>query len=95
MKKKGCQHKYLKNSKKNKYELFFLEYHLEHYNAKYIKGFCNNHFVFHTKVVLYGGTKRKLKYQPISNEITLCGMFSELKENTFYSIPQLIEKYKE
>lgn len=85
----------MENNPKRKYELYFLKYHLEHYNAKYIRVFCNKHPVLPTKVVLYTGTKRKLKYQTVPGETTLCGMFKELNENTFYSIPQLIERYKE
>lgn len=85
----------MENDKKRKYELFFLKYHLKKYNAKYIKVFCNNNRLLPTKVVLYSGLKRKLKYQPISGEITLSRLFGNLVENTFYSIPQLIDnEYK-
>ena len=83
------------NKIKHKYELFFLEYHLKEYNAKYIEVFNNNNNLIPTKIVLYNGVKRKLKYQPISGEITLSKLFRELEENTFYSIPQLIKnEYK-
>ena len=40
------------------------------------------------------GLKRKLKYQPISGEITTCKLFNELQVNTFYSIPELIKKLR-
>ena len=42
----------------------------------------------------YTGLKRKLKYQPISGEITTCKLFNELQVNTFYSIPELIKKLR-
>lgn len=85
----------MENDVKQKYELFFLQYHLKEYNAKYIKVFNNKNNLIPTKVVLYNGVKRKLKYQPIPGELTLSKMFSELEENTFYSIPQLIKnEYK-
>lgn len=85
----------MENEIKHKYELFFLKYHLENYNAKYIKVYCNRNNLIPTKVVLYSGLKRKLKYQPISGEITLSKMFYKLDIDTFYSIPQLIKnEYK-
>ncbi|WP_304818966.1 hypothetical protein [uncultured Clostridium sp.] len=84
----------MENNKKH-YELFFLKYHLKEYNAKYIKVFNNNNNLIPTKIVLYSGVKRKLKYQPVPGELTLSKMFNELEENTFYSIPQLIKnEYK-
>lgn len=85
----------MENKIKYNYEVFFLEYHLKEYNAKYIKVFNNHNNLIPTKIVLYNGVKRKLKYQPIPGELTLSKMFSELEENTFYSIPQLIKnEYK-
>ena len=85
----------MSENKKSQYEKFFLEYHFKNYNAKYIKVFNNRNTLIPTKIVLYSGVKRKLKYQPIAGEITLSKMFSELEQNTFYSIPQLIKnEYK-
>lgn len=81
----------MESKKLLEYEKFFLQYHLDKYNAKYLKVFHNRNSLIPTKVVLYTGLKRRMKYQPVSGEITLSRMFSKLEEDKFYSIPQLIE----
>ena len=82
----------LKDNKLKKYELFFLKFHLQTYGAKFIKVVIYKNKHLPTEVILFNGYKRKLKYQPTLGETTLCGMFNNLKNNTFYYVPDLINQ---
>ena len=78
-----------------KYEINFLNYYLNNYNAKWMRVFNNKHPIFETRVDLYTIFKRKLKNQPVTGQRTYISMFRQLVEGKWYFIPELLNQYKE
>ena len=78
-----------------KYEINFLNYYLNNYNAKWMRVFNNKHPIFETLVDLYTIFKRKLKNQPVTGQKTYISMFRQLVEGKWYFIPELLNQYKE
>lgn len=78
-----------------KYEINFLNYYLNNYNAKWMRVFNNKHPIFETRVDLYTIFKRKLKNQPVTGQKTYISMFKQLVEGKWYFIPELLNQYKE
>lgn len=78
-----------------KYEINFLNYYLNNYNAKWMRVFNNKHPIFETRVDLYTIFKRKLKNQPVTGQKTYISMFRQLVEGKWYFIPELLNQYKE
>lgn len=81
--------------KLTEWEIAFLKYYLNNYNAKWMKVYSNKHPIFETRVYLYTIFKRKLKKQPLSSEVTYAGMFKQLIEGKWYFIPDLLNTDKE
>ena len=73
----------------------FLKYFLKNYKAKWMQVYNNKHPFLATTVDFFTIYKRHLKNQPITEQLTYTGMFSELIEGEWYFIPNLLDNYKE
>ena len=81
--------------KLNEWEITFLNYYMDLYNAKWMRVFNNKHPILDTRVDLYSIYKRRLKIQPQTSQETYTSMFKNLEEGKWYNIPQLLENAKE
>lgn len=81
--------------KLTKWEIKFLNYYLNNFNAKWMRVFNNKHPLLETRVDLFNIYKMKLKCQPIKGQETLTSMFRQLEEGKMYLITDLLNQYKE
>lgn len=78
------------------WEIKFLKYYLECFNAKWVRVFNNKHPLLDTRVDLYNIYKKFLKVQPKTSKETHTNMFKNLTEGEWYYIPNLLKsKIKE
>lgn len=77
------------------WEYRFLKYYLDKFNAKWMRVFSNKHPLLATRVDLYTIYKRRLKNQPLTENLTYSNMFEKLEEGKWYFIPDLLEIDKE
>jgi hypothetical protein len=81
--------------KLTKWEIKFLNYYLNNFNAKWMRVFNNKHPLLETRVDLFNIYKMKLKGQPVVGQETLTSMFKQLKEGEMYLITDLLKQDKE
>lgn len=81
--------------KLTEWEITFLNYYLNNYNAKWIRVFNNKSILLETRVDLYTIYKRMLKNQPFTGQTTYINMFKQLDEGKWYFIPDLLNNNKE
>ena len=81
--------------KLTKWEIKFLNYYLNNFNAKWMRVFNNKHPLLETRVDLFNIYKMKLKGQPVVGQETLTSMFKQLKEGEMYLITELLKQDKE
>lgn len=77
------------------WEYRFLKYYLDKFNAKWMRVFNNKHPLLATRVDLYTIYKRRLKNQPLTENLTYSNMFEKLEEGKWYFIPDLLNIDKE
>ena len=73
------------------WEIAFLKYYQNTYNAQWIRVYRNKHMILDTIVVLYNVYKRKLKHQPRTGQLTITNMFKTLNEGDWYFIADLLK----
>lgn len=81
--------------KLTQWEIKFLNYYLEKFNAKWVRVFNNKHPLLETRVDLFNVYKKPLKIQAVTGQETITSMFKQLEEGKMYFINDLLKQDKE